>query len=205
MVLLHDKFTSCFSFFESHSPLCWALCLNQRYFDGKTIYSWRHNNFWDMNFKMAGNVKSTLHEKCPITDFFLLVHIFPHLVCVRRDTEYLSVFSPNVGKYRPEKTPYLGTFHAVALKTNMFHSIINNNRIFCSIELSLREKCPNTELFLVRIFLYMDWIRRFMVNLRIQSKYRKIWTRNNSVFGHFSRSVCIDFSLTLAFFFVFPP
>ena len=43
--------------------------------------------------------------------------------------------------------------------------------------LPLREKCPNTELFLVLIFLY------------IQSEYRKIWTRNNSVFGHFSRSV----------------
>ena len=27
------------------------------------------------------------------------------------------------------------------------------------------------------------------VNLRIQSEYRKIWTRKNSVFGHFSRSV----------------
>ena len=38
----------------------------------------------------------------------------------------------------------------------------------------LREKCPNTELFLVRIFLY---------------SYRKILTRNNSVFRHFSRSV----------------
>ena len=25
----------------------------------------------------------------------------------------LSVFSPNAGKYRPEKTPYLDTFHAV--------------------------------------------------------------------------------------------
>ena len=39
---------------------------------------------------------------------------------------------------------------------------------------SLPEKCPNTELFLVHIFLYSNWIR----------------TRNNSVFGHFSRSVC---------------
>ena len=29
------------------------------------------------------------------------------------NTEYLSVFSANAGKYRPEKTPYLGTFHAV--------------------------------------------------------------------------------------------
>ena len=36
----------------------------------------------------------------------------------------------------------------------------------------LREKCPNTELFLVRI----------------HSEYRKIWTKNNCIFGHFSRS-----------------
>ena len=26
---------------------------------------------------------------------------------------YLFVFSPNVGKYGPEKTPHLDTFHAV--------------------------------------------------------------------------------------------
>ena len=49
---------------------------------------------------------------------------------------------------------------------------------------TLREKCPNTEFFLVRIFLYSDWIR-------IKSSYlvfRKIRTRKNYVFGHFSRS-----------------
>ena len=28
----------------------------------------------------------------------------------------LCVFSPNAGKYRPEKTPYLKTFHGVGLK-----------------------------------------------------------------------------------------
>ena len=59
---------------------------------------------------------------------------------------------------------------------------------------TLPEKCPNTELFLVRIFLYWDLIRRFTVNLRIQSKCRKIRARNISVFGHFSRieifSIC---------------
>ena len=44
------------------------------------------------------------------------------------------------------------------------------------------------ELFLARIFLYSDWIWRLLVNLHIQSKYRKIRTKNNSVFGHFSRS-----------------
>ena len=40
--------------------------------------------------------------------------------------------------------------------------------------LTLLEKYPNTEFFLVRIFPHSDGIR----------------TRKNSVFGHFSRSVC---------------
>ena len=41
----------------------------------------------------------SLREKWPNTEFFL-VHIF-------------SVFSPNTGKYGPEKTPYLDTFHTM--------------------------------------------------------------------------------------------
>ena len=28
-------------------------------------------------------------------------------------TPYISVFSPNTGKYGPEKNPYLDSFHAV--------------------------------------------------------------------------------------------
>ena len=31
------------------------------------------------------------------------------------EAKYLSVFSPNAGKYGPEKTPYLDTFHAVII------------------------------------------------------------------------------------------
>ena len=60
----------------------------------------------------------------------------------------------------------------------MFFSAIKE---FANLE-SLREKCPSTELFVVRIFLYAA------VNLRIQAAYRKIRTRKNSVFGHFSRT-----------------
>ena len=55
--------------------------------------------------------------------------------------------------------------------------------VFCLALASLREKCPNTELF-----------------FSIQSKYRKMRTRNNSVFGHFSRSDIFKklyFTLTL--------
>ena len=32
------------------------------------------------------------------------------------DTPYLSVFSPNAGKYGLEKAPYLDTFHAVLVQ-----------------------------------------------------------------------------------------
>ena len=41
---------------------------------------------------------------------------FQHLDRIRRDTPYLSVFSPNEGKYGPEKTPYSDTFQAVLIK-----------------------------------------------------------------------------------------
>ena len=52
-----------------------------------------------------------------------------------------------------------------------FHMIKN--------KLPLREKCPNTELSLVRIF--------------IQSECGKARTRKNSVFGHFSRRIGVKF------------
>ena len=42
--------------------------------------------------------------------------------------------------------------------------------IFSVANISLHDQCPNTEFFLVHIFLY-------------QSKYRKMRTRRNSVFG----------------------
>ena len=36
------------------------------------------------------------------------------------DTEFFPVFSTNVGKYGPEKTLYLETFHAVFLFSSRF-------------------------------------------------------------------------------------
>ena len=44
-----------------------------------------------------------------------LVHIFLYSGWIQRDTEYLSVFSPNTGIYGPEKTPYLDTFHTMGI------------------------------------------------------------------------------------------
>ena len=73
--------------------------------------------FFKKNWLLHGNYKQyfpfqSLREKCPNTDFFL-VRIFPHSDWIWRDTKYLSVFSPNAGKYGVEKTPYLDTFHAL--------------------------------------------------------------------------------------------
>ena len=61
--------------------------------------------------------KKSLREMCPTTEDFL-VRIFPHSDTIRRDTSYLSVFSPNAEKYGPENTPYLDTFHAVSTYQN---------------------------------------------------------------------------------------
>ena len=37
----------------------------------------------------------------------------PYFPAFGLNTERYSVFSPDAGKYRPEKTPYLDPFHAV--------------------------------------------------------------------------------------------
>ena len=66
-------------------------------------------NIWEWS-----NHSRTLRENCPDTEFFL-IRIFLHSDWIRRDTPYLSIFIPNAGKYRPEKIPYLDTFHAVAV------------------------------------------------------------------------------------------
>ena len=58
------------------------------------------------------NREVALCENSPNKEFFL-VRIFPHSDWIRRETEYLSVLSTNAGKYEPEKTPYLDTFHTV--------------------------------------------------------------------------------------------
>ena len=56
--------------------------------------------------------KLTLCEKYPNTELFL-VRIFLYSDLIWRDNPYLSVFSPNTGKYGLEITPYLDTSHAV--------------------------------------------------------------------------------------------
>ena len=46
-----------------------------------------------------------LREKCPNKEFFL-VRILPHLYWTRRNTEHLSVLSPNAGKFKKTLKSY---------------------------------------------------------------------------------------------------
>ena len=65
-----------------------------------------------------------------------------------RDTKYLSVFSPNAGKYGPEKTPYLDIFHAV--NPNAFILL----RLYYYKQLnqtSQNDKCPYISTFIKAI------------------------------------------------------
>ena len=57
---------------------------------------------------------------CPNTELFLVL-IFLHSDWIWRNTEYLSVFSPNTGKYGPEITLYLDTFRAACFCINFFY------------------------------------------------------------------------------------
>ena len=69
-------------------------------------------------------------------------------------------------------------------KVNVIIENQKNNNSPCK-KLSLLEKCPNEELFLV-IF---SCFRADYGNLL--SEYREIRARNNSLFGRFSRSVTL--------------
>ena len=91
-------------------------------FGGVNMIAWRYDrkgwdiilfSFWDFYLHIFIYLWfSTLCEKCPKYGV-LSGPYFPHSDWMRRDTKYLSVFSPNARKYGPKKTPYLDTFHKV--------------------------------------------------------------------------------------------
>ena len=67
-----------------------------------------------------------------------------------------------------------------------FSEWVVSGTIHSRIKFSQREKCSNTEFFLV---VFSRIRTEYGVNLRIQSECGKMRTRKNSVFGHFSRIV----------------
>ena len=107
--------------------------------------------------------------------------IYPHLgnlspsvsLQLQRDTLYLSGFSPNAGKYGPEKTLYLDTFHAMrALLTEIrkappgWFSHVNSTsmqlvlRIFWLLVLILLQHCFKlSRPYLVTVLSHWTWTK----------------------------------------------
>ena len=81
-------------------------------------------------------VYPSLREKCPNTESFL-ARIFLYSDWIRRDTEYLSIFSSNSGKYGAGMTPCLDTFHAEHLSICLSTYLPTYLSIYLSIYLSL--------------------------------------------------------------------
>ena len=79
-------------------------------FNVKFVIKFVHSVFWHFSHNIrtkygerceTQEVETPLRERYPNTEFFL-VHIFPHSDWIQRDTEHLSIFSPNARKYGPE-------------------------------------------------------------------------------------------------------
>ena len=127
------------------------------------------------------------YRKPPMTAYEVYVVYLWSLIMgwIRRD-QYLSVFSLNAGKYGPEKTPYLDTFHAVPWKGNVslvqiaqvtgfsvvvvlslngswisFIIFYGWNKIYFMFSYMTARKYPNAVSFLVRILTYFTLCFRF--------------------------------------------
>ena len=102
-------------------------------------------------FKIIFIDAPALREKCPNTELFV-ARIFPHLDWIRRDTMYLSVFSPNAGKYGPEKTLYLDTFTQcwvqwVTFRNNQYRGVFIKKCFkicYCRSAISIKLLCKFT-------------------------------------------------------------
>ena len=100
----------------------------------------------------------SLYEKCPNTDFFLF-RSFLYSELIRRFTPQISVFIPNSGKYRPEITPYLDTFHAV----HCTHATGSINKVFFTILFAF-SSC------------YVEWTFYYFVIINCMSTTHSSWS-----------------------------
>ena len=85
----------------------------------------------------------------------ILVRIFPHLNRIRRDTFYVSLFSPNAGKKRTRITSNTDSFHAL----NFSHSISVNMKLTGSLlTLSWRRPLSHRNQSIDLRSKSMDWL-----------------------------------------------
>ena len=90
-----------------------------------------------------------------------------HRVSATRYTEYLSLFCRNAGKYGPEKTPYLDTFHAVDKQAERAQ---RNGRTLIGYRISSHTIDMNTGIISGRILSRLDLHKHQpLINTALQS------------------------------------
>ena len=102
------------SLHQNHLEFCFQMLLNKN--------EWLLFN--SFRWSLIDLVWSTTW-KVPVFGVFL-VRIFPHSDWIRRDTPYLSVFSPNPEKYRPEKLWIRTLFTQWIALLSIWASILGN-------------------------------------------------------------------------------
>ena len=86
---------------------------------------------------------------------------------VQRDHSFSTLTKPLEKKNI--SYPWYAHVH-VSFLENFVNALNKWSQITFSRLWTLREKCPNKEFYLVRIFLYSDWIRRFTTEKHGQEK-----------------------------------
>ena len=100
---------------------------------------------------MGSEILTIKLEKCPNTEFFL-VSIFPQLDWIWRDA----------GKYGPEKTSYLDTFHAVtSVDIKLISSHKSNKFLITESPLKMMKNAfyfTLKALIVLKIFKFLSWL-----------------------------------------------
>ena len=94
------SYCSCTCLFSSPAENYWNLASKGQFY---------RYSFGRSSVELVKLVPVSLHKKWS----------FPLRISSARGTPYLSVFSPNGGKYRLEKTPCLDTFHVMSQTTGI--------------------------------------------------------------------------------------
>ena len=115
-----------------------------------------------------------LREMCPNRKLFL-VRIFPHSDWIRRDKKYkyLSVCSPNAGKYGPEITPYLDTFYAVFRVPN----IVQRELLIILTSSKPVLQFSITYFHLIIVSSHSGWNCYYLVFCDVLKSYTKFWNK----------------------------
>ena len=101
----------------------------------------------------------------------------------------MSIFSPYTGKYGPQKTPYLDTFHVVVVRSEKHKEPVNKGNelgaLFC--DLAKAFECTDQKLLVVKLFWYrsspssLNLIFSYLSNRTLSVKIKTIYSDKSNI------------------------